>query len=128
MFLASRRGAFGTTSQSSPCISSNNEVSERFVGSSLRIVLASITPFFVSHDVLGFVSELPNQILLSHAVSPFWSLFPDDNPRRSGAKILNRMVSTDGTAVNGVMRPAARVDLVTQESRNPGHPWPGCRA
>ena len=42
-----RRGAFGTRSQGTPCISGNSGASERFVGSSLRIVLAPVAPFIV---------------------------------------------------------------------------------
>ena len=64
-----RRGAFGTRSQDTPCISSNNEVSERFVGSTLRIHLAPPAPFFVQAMCSGFVSDLPYQIPLSLAVS-----------------------------------------------------------
>ena len=64
-----QRGAFGTSSQGTPCISSNNEVSDRFVGSSLRIVLAPIAPLFVPTMCSGFVSDSPNQIPFSHAVS-----------------------------------------------------------
>ena len=44
-----------------------------------------------------FVSDLPNQIALSRAVYPLWSLFPDDNRRCSSARILNKMVSASGT-------------------------------
>ena len=51
----------------------------------------SIAPFFVPTMCSEFVSDLLHQILLSHAV------FPDDNPRCSGAKILNKMVSASGT-------------------------------
>ena len=61
---------------------------------------------------------------LSHAVSPSWSLFPDDSPRCSGAKILNKTASAHGTiscaqsqshaARTGVMPPAPRAYLVTQ--------------
>ena len=65
-----------------PCNSSNNEVSERFVGSSLRIVLHHFCP---------------NDVPFSHAVSPLWSPLPDDNPRCSGAMILNETVSATGT-------------------------------
>ena len=50
-----RRGAFGTRSHGTPCISSNNEVSVRFVGSSLRIDLAAIAPFLVPTMCSGFV-------------------------------------------------------------------------
>ena len=72
--------------------------SERFVGSSIRIVLAPVAPFVCPNNVLwGCFFDLPNQIPLSHAVSPLWSLFPDDNPRCSGAKILNKTVSANGT-------------------------------
>ena len=80
-----------------PCISSNNAVSERSVGSNLRMVLTSTVPFFVPTMCSGFVSDLPNQIPVSHAVSLLWTLFPDDNPRCSRAKILNKMVSANGT-------------------------------
>ena len=93
-----RRGAFGTRSQVTPCFSSNNQVSERFVGSSLRIDLAPIVPFLVPAMCSGSVSDLPNQILFSHAVFPLWSLLPDDNPRCSGAMILYKTVSANGTS------------------------------
>ena len=76
-----RRGAFGTRSKGTSCIPSKNEVSDAFVGSSLRIVLAPIAPFFVPAMCSGFVCDMPYQIPFSHAVSPLWSLFPDDNPR-----------------------------------------------
>ena len=72
----------------------------------------------------GFVSDLPNQILLSYAVSPYGVSFLDDNPRCSGAKILNKTVSANGTiscvqsrsltAPSAVMPPAPRAYLVTQ--------------
>ena len=85
-----RRGAFGTKSQDIPSISSNNDVPERFVRSSV----------------------------------PLWSLFPDDNPRCSGAQIFSKTVSANGTlscalsrsyaARNGVMPPAPRARLATQ--------------
>ena len=52
-----RRGAFGTRSHGTLCSSNNNEVSERFVGSSLRIVLAPIAPLFVPTMCSGFVSD-----------------------------------------------------------------------
>ena len=52
-----RRGAFGTRSEGTPCIPSNNEGYERFVGSSLRIVLAPIAPFSVPAMCSGFVSD-----------------------------------------------------------------------
>ena len=55
-----RRGAFGTRSQGTPRISSNNDVSERFAGCSLRIVLARIAPFLVLTMCSGFVSDLPD--------------------------------------------------------------------
>ena len=119
-----RRGAFGTGSQGTPCISSNNDVSELLVGSSLRIILAPVAPLLVPTMCSVFVSALPNQIPSSRAASPLWSLFPDDNPRCSGAKILNKTVSASGTiscvwsrshaARNGVILPALRAYLVTQ--------------
>ena len=40
-------------------------------GTRLWIVLAPIAPFFVPTMCSGFVSDLPNQILLSYAVSPY---------------------------------------------------------
>ena len=68
MFLASTTTqCVGTMSQSTPCISSNNDVSERFVGSSLRIVLAPIAPFFVpTHQIpvprsLSLIQSLPRR-------------------------------------------------------------------
>ena len=54
-----QRGAFGTGFHGTPCISSNHEVSERFVGSSVRIVLAHIAPFFVPTKCSRFVSQIP---------------------------------------------------------------------
>ena len=47
------------------------DVSARFVGCSLRIVLAPITQFFVPSMCSAVVPDLPNPILLSHAVLPF---------------------------------------------------------
>ena len=127
-----RRSAFGTGSQGTPCISSNNEVSELFVGSSFRISLVPVAPFLVPTMCSVFVSASPNQIPSSHAASPLWSLFPDGNPRCYGAKILNKTVSANGTiscvwsrshaARNGVIPPAPRGYLVTQNSSVPNHP------
>ena len=78
-------------------ISSNKEVSERFVGSSLRIVLAPIAPYIVPAMCSGFVSDVTNQIPFSHGASHLWILFPDDNPRRSGVETLNKKVFANGT-------------------------------
>ena len=121
-----RRGAFDTRSQGTPCFSSNNEVSERFVGSSLRIVLALLAPFFVPTMCSGGLS-LTYQIPLSHAMSS-WSLFPDDNPRCTGAKI-----SANGNnllRVITVIRCPERCDATRStcvsrdtKSRISNHPW-----
>ena len=46
----------------------------------------SLRHFLSPQCARGFVSDLPDQIPLSHAMSS-WSLFPDDNPRCTGAKI-----------------------------------------
>ena len=81
-----------------PCISSHNDVSECFVGSSLRMDLAPLQHSWSQRCARRFASDLPNQIPFSHAVSPLWSLFPDDNPRCSGATIMNKTVSTNGTS------------------------------
>ena len=122
-----RRGALGTKSQGTPCISSNNEVPKRFVGSILRIVLASIAPFFVPTICSGVVSDLPNQIPLFHAVSLLWSLCPDDNPRCSGAKILNKNVSREFSVIRCSERcDATRSTYVSRDTKPSvsNHPWP----
>ena len=54
-FRLPRRGAFSTMSQGTPGTSGNNEVSERFVGSSLRIVLPPMAPI-CPKKVLGVCS------------------------------------------------------------------------
>ena len=63
-----RRGTFGTSSKCTSCVSSNNDVSERFVGSSLRSVLAPTAPFFVPTMCSGFVSDSLNQIPVPRSV------------------------------------------------------------
>ena len=78
---------------------------------------------FLSQRCARGLSDLPNQIPLYHAVSSLWSLFLDDNPRCFAAKILNKMVSANGTiscmksrsyaALRGVMPPAPREYLLT---------------
>ena len=63
-----RRGAFRTQSHGTPEISSKNDVSARYVGSSLRIVIATVKPLFFPTMCSGFFSDVPQQILALHAV------------------------------------------------------------
>ena len=55
----------------------------------------SIMPFFVPTMCSWFSSDLSNEIPLPQQGSP-WCLIPDDNPRCSGVRILNKMVSASG--------------------------------
>ena len=65
-------------------------------GKSLKLEQQRCFCILLSVPVFGLCSDLPNQISLLHAVVPLWGLFPDVNPRCSGAKILNRIVSASG--------------------------------
>ena len=92
-----RRGAFGSRSQGTLCISSNNDVSERVVGSSppdcSRFQCAILCPNNV----------LPDPCCLAQCLL-YGVSFSDDSPRCSGAllaEVCRSVVST--TTLSGIL-------------------------